>query len=121
MVPQMARRRRRKRRRVVLTFCLGCAALLRLTTCFHAMFLSKRLVVLLAEKSQALLNISRDCSRGPVTCVAVDRSTSCESPQHSQVDDAISEIMAILDAVKEDKRKDVLMGIMKKAKGAGKG
>jgi len=41
--------------------------------------------------------------------------------QEKKVDDAISEIMAILEAVKEDKRKEVLMGIMKKAKGAGKG
>ncbi|CAE6962498.1 Abcb10 [Symbiodinium natans] len=44
-----------------------------------------------------------------------------EETKEKKVDDAISEIMAILDAVKEDKRKDVLMGIMKKAKGAGKG
>ncbi|CAE7663679.1 Abcb10, partial [Symbiodinium sp. CCMP2456] len=38
-----------------------------------------------------------------------------------KVEDAVAEIMAILELVKEDQRKDVMMGIMKKAKGAGKG
>ncbi|CAE7881863.1 lon, partial [Symbiodinium necroappetens] len=38
-----------------------------------------------------------------------------------KVEDAVAEIMAIIELVKEDQRKDVMMAIMKKAKGAGKG
>ena len=46
---------------------------------------------------------------------------SCLEKSSCQVEDAIAEIMAIVESVNEDKRKEVLMGIMKKAKGAGKG
>ncbi|CAE7212556.1 Abcb10 [Symbiodinium pilosum] len=44
-----------------------------------------------------------------------------EGSKEKKVEDAIAEIMAIVESVNEDKRKEVLMGIMKKAKGAGKG